>query len=138
MYGGLGLGLEMPSLEPSVFEATTPTNDKPSFALPSPPPMRTNRMSVAPAGHPHRAAFYGTPQLLVEGQRASFASADSVSTGYTAATHTRHGSISSMSIASDYEESVLHHAEIVAVSPFTQAYVVGRDEARTHEVGVAF
>ncbi|WOO77248.1 uncharacterized protein LOC62_01G000841 [Vanrija pseudolonga] len=161
---GLGLGLEIGttgSVLASPFSPTERTfgNDDEELADPEvEPPLsqrRIHRMSAA-AAHPHRLALYGTPRLYTHHSGASFsstsgssrASTGSYSSGsyssssFSATGHpTRHSlsssvSSRSLSMVSDFSsDDDLLTASIVAGS---QAFIVGREDARAHEVGVAF
>lgn len=116
---GLGLGLEIKDTKPVI--AVSPADDDGVR-------VRPNRMSSA---HPHRVALYGTPQLGRIGERDSYCSVSTVR-------HTPHGSISSISMMSEMSDDEALNAQVVDITTFTHPYVVGRQEARAHEVGVAF
>ncbi|KAL1413356.1 hypothetical protein Q8F55_001115 [Vanrija albida] len=155
---GLGLGLDIGtagSVLASPFSPTERAFDKDDEELADAPlpPRRIHRMSAA-AAHPHRLALYGTPRLYTHHSGASFSSTSSrASTGsYSSGSYssssfsatggpTRHSlssSISSrsLSLVSDFSsDDDLLTASIVAGS---QAFIVGREDARAHEVGVAF
>lgn len=161
---GLGLGLEIGTTGSVLASTFSPTErafgkDDEELADPEPePPLsqrRIHRMSAA-AAHPHRLALYGTPRLYSHHSGASFsstsgssrASTGSYSSGsyssssFSATGHPARHSLSSsvssrsLSMVSDFSsDDDLLTASIVAGS---QAFIVGREDARAHEVGVAF
>jgi hypothetical protein len=76
-------------------------------------------------------ALYGTPELGRIGERDSYCSVSTVR-------HTPHGSISSISMLSEMSDDEALNAQVVDITTFSHPYVVGRQDARAHEVGVAF
>lgn len=133
---GLGLGLDagymgekanpsQPKAAPVI--AVSPADDD----LPSEVRVRPHRMSAMSA-HPHRVALYGTPQLGRIHERDSYCSVAST------VRHTPHGSVSSMSMMSEMSDDEVLNAQVVDITTFAHPYVVGREDARAHEVGVAY
>ncbi|BEI86370.1 hypothetical protein CcaverHIS002_0606570 [Cutaneotrichosporon cavernicola] len=118
---GLGLGLDLNETKPAI--SVSPADDGDVRVRPN-----SNRMS---SWHPHRVALYGTPELGRIGERDSYCSVSTVR-------HTPHGSISSISLMSEMSDDEALNAQVVDITTLAHPYVVGRRDARAHEVGVAF
>lgn len=130
---GLGLGMDMsfkaPESKPAAPAiAVSPAEDD---NVADEVRVRPHRMSAMSA-HPHRVALYGTPKLGRIRERDSYCSVAST------VRHTPHGSMSSLSMMSEMSDDEALSAQVVDITTFAHPYVVGREDARAHEVGVAF
>lgn len=136
---GFGLGLDVGFMGEKAKASPSKSNPSPMIAVSSADDdlpsdnvrIRPHRMS-AMAAHPHRVALYGTPQLGRIRERDSYCSVAST------VRHTPHGSVSSLSMMSEMSDDEALNAQVVDITTFAHPYVVGRENARAHEVGVAF
>lgn len=127
---GLGLVLDVNGLAPNTPKHMRASSEQVSRGTPTPPRSRPGSRPVIRDAR--RSGFYGTP--LASQSMTSIRS-------YTAAkedvlAHRRQASVAS-SLASNVSDDDLLSASIVAIPPGAVS-IVGREDPRSHEIGVAF